>query len=113
MQEKYTYGLWGVAAGAVALAIGGFTLGGWHTEKAAAERAQTAVRIALIPECVRDVMADSTSAEELKAKRAHDYDDVVRDYRKRKGNVTDHGYQFNRECGRAIEAALAKIAPKS
>ena len=111
MQEKYTYGLWGVAAGAAALAIVGFTWGGWHTEKAAAERAQTAVRIALIPECVRDVMADSTSAEELKAKRASDYDDVVRDYRKRKGNVAD--YQFNRDCGKAIEAALAKIAPKS
>ena len=111
MQEKYTYGLWGVAAGAVGLAIVGFTWGGWHTEKAAAERAQTAVRIALIPECVRDVMADSTSAEELKAKRASDYDDVVRDYRKRKGNVAD--YQFNRDCGKAIEAALTKIAPKS
>src|SRR3954447_21430709 len=113
MQEKYTYGLWGVAAGAAALAIVGFTWGGWHTEKAAAERAQTAARIALIPECVRDVMADSTSAEELKAKRASDFDDVVRDYRKRKGNLADHGYQFNRDCGKAIEAALAKAAPKS
>ena len=113
MQEKYTYGLWGVAAGAAALAIVGFTWGGWHTEKAVAERAQTAVRIALIPECVRDVMADSTSADELKAKRASDYDDVVRDYRKRKGNLADHGFQFNRDCGKAIEAALAKIAPKS
>ena len=113
MQEKYTYGLWGVAAGAVALAIVGFTWGGWHTEKGTAERAQTAVRLALIPECVRDVMADTASAEELKAKRASDYDDVVRDYRKRKGNLADHGYQFNRDCGKAIEAALAKTAPKS
>ena len=61
----------------------------------------------------RDVMADTASAEELKAKRASDYDDVVRDYRKRKGNLADHGYQFNRDCGKAIEAALTKIAPKS
>ena len=38
--------------GAVALAIVGFTWGGWHTEKGTAERAQTSVRIALIPECV-------------------------------------------------------------
>lgn len=113
MNEKYTYGLWGAAAGAVALAIVGFTWGGWHTEKGAAQRAQTAVQIALIPECVREVMADSTSAGELKVKRASDYDDVVRDYRKRIGNLSDHGYQFNRDCGKAIEAALVKIAPKS
>jgi hypothetical protein len=113
MQEKYTYGLWGVVAGAIALAIVGFTWGGWHTESGAAERAQTAVRSALIPECVRDVMADSMSAEELKTKRASDYDDVVRDYRKRKGNLTDLGYQFNRDCGKAIEAAFVKPVPKS
>jgi len=113
MNEKYTYGLWGAAAGAIALAIVGFTWGGWHTEKGAAQRAQTAVQIALIPECVREVMADSTSSEELKAKRASDYDDVVRDFRKRKGNLADHGYQFNRDCGKAIEAALAKTTPKS
>ena len=113
MNEKYTYGLWGAAAGAVALAIVGFSWGGWHTEKGAAQRAQTAVQIALIPECVREVMADSTSAGELKVKRASDYDDVVRDYRKRIGNLADHGYQFNRDCGKAIEAALAKSASKS
>ena len=97
-----------------ALAIVGFTWGGWHTEKAAAERAQTAVRIALIPECVRDVMADTTSAEELKAQRAN----RLRRCRPRlsqeeRPTRTDHGYQFNRDCGKAIEAALAKIAPKS
>jgi alpha/beta superfamily hydrolase len=113
MNEKYVNWLQGAAGGAAALAIVGFTWGGWHTEKGTAERAQTAVRIALIPECVRDVMADTASAEELKAKRASDYDDVVRDYRKRKGNLADHGYQFNRDCGKAIEAALTKTAPKS
>ena len=55
----------------------------------------------------------ATSAEELKAKRAYNYDDVVRDYRKRIGNLSDHGYQFNRDCGKAIEAALTKTSPKS
>jgi hypothetical protein len=113
MNEKYAHWLQGAAGGAILLAIVGFTWGGWQTETAAAERAQIAVRLALIPECVRDVMADSTSAEELKVKRASDYDDVVRDYRKRKGNLADHGFQFNRDCGKAIEAALPRVAPKS
>ena len=112
MNEKYTYGLWGAAAGAVALVIVGFSWGGWHTDKGAAQRAQIAVQIALIPECVKDVMADSTSAGELKVKRASDYDDVVRDFRKRV-SFEDRGFQFNRECGKAIEAALAKTTPKS
>jgi hypothetical protein len=48
--------LWGVAGGALALAIGGFTLGGWTTgsraEAAAVERANAAVVSALAPICV-------------------------------------------------------------
>ena len=113
MQEKYTYGLWGAAAGAVALAIVGFTWGDWYTSKGAAQHAQAAVQTALIPACVKEVMADPVSAAELKVKRTTDYDDVVRDYRKRVGNPLDLGYQFNRDCGKAIEAALTKSAPKS
>ena len=31
MQEKYTYGLWGAVAGAIALTVVGFTWGGWST----------------------------------------------------------------------------------
>jgi hypothetical protein len=113
MQEKYTYGLWGAAAGAVALAIVGFSWGDWYTAKGAAQRADAAVSAAMIPTCVKDVMADPTAAAELKVKRATDYDDVVRDYRKRLGTVTDQGYQFNRDCGKAIEAVMAKTAAKS
>ena len=112
MQEKYTYGLWGAAAGAVALAIVGFTWGDWHTSKGAAQKAEAAVIIALIPACVKDVMADAAAAAELKVKRTSDYDDVVRDYLKR-GNLTSLGFQFNRDCGKAIEALMAKTATKS
>ena len=113
MQEKYTYGLWGAAAGAVALAIVGFTWGGWYTANGATEKAQAAVTVALIPVCVKDVMADPAAAAELKVKRTSDYDDVVRDYRKRIGGLTDLGYQFNRDCGKAIEGIMAKTATKS
>jgi hypothetical protein len=113
VQEKYTHGLWGAAAGAAVLAIVGFTWGDWYTSKGAAQHAQAAVLTAMIPACARDVMADPTAAAELKVKRATDYDDVVRDYRKRVGGLTDLGFQFNRDCGKAIEATLAKSAPKS
>ena len=113
MQEKYTYGLWGAAAGAVALAIIGFTWGDWYTAKGAAQHAQAAVHTAMVPACVKEVMADPAAAAELKVKRTSDYDDVVRDHLKRVGDKADRGYQFNRECGRAIEALMAKTAIKS
>lgn len=58
-------------------------------------------------------MADPTARAELKVKRTTDYDDVVRDYRKREIGLAGLGYQFNRECGRAIEALMAKPATKS
>jgi hypothetical protein len=48
--------LWGVAGGAVALAIVGFTWGGWVTgskaEADATQRADSAVVVALAPVCV-------------------------------------------------------------
>ena len=113
MQEKYTYGLWGAAGGAVALALLGFTWGGWHTSGGTAKQVEAAVQTALIPFCVKDVMADAAAIAELKVKRVTDYDDVVRDYRKRTGALTDMGFQFNRDCGKAIEAAMAKSATKS
>jgi alpha/beta superfamily hydrolase len=112
MQEKYTYGLWGAAAGAAALAIVGFGWGGWYTAAGAAKQTEAAVTTAILPGCAKEVMADPAAAAELKAKRTADYDDVVRDYRKR-SNLSDRGYQFNRDCGRAIEAMTPKTATKS
>jgi hypothetical protein len=58
-------------------------------------------------------MADPAAVAELKVKRVADYDDVVRDYRKRVGNLANLGFQFNRDCGKAIEAVMAKSATKS
>ena len=113
MQEKYTYGLWGATAGAIALAVVGFSWGGWYTSRGAEQHAQAAVSVALLPACAKDVMADPTSAAELKTKRVSDYDDVVRDYRRRVGGLTDLGFQFNRDCGKAIEALIAKTATKT
>jgi hypothetical protein len=113
MQDKYSYGLWGVAAGALAVTVVGFGFGGWSTSGGTAKQVEIAVLAALIPSCVRDVMADSIANAELKTKRASDYDDVVRDYRKRASSRSDLGYQFNRDCGKAIEATMAKAGTKS
>jgi hypothetical protein len=113
MQEKYTYGLWGAAAGAVALAVVGFAWGDWHTSSGVKRVSEAAVMTALIPACVKEVMADPAAGAELKVKRTADYDDVVRDYRKRVIGMPDLGYQFNRDCGRAIEALMTKPATKS
>ena len=113
MQEKYTYGLWGAAADAAALAIVGFSWGGWSTAGGTARQVEAAIQTAMIPGCVKDVMADSTAAAELKVKRPTDYDDVVRDYRKRTNYLSNLTYQFNRDCGKAMEAVMAKMATKS
>ncbi len=108
MKEKYTGGLWGAALGAAALAIVGFTWGGWVTANTAKIQADVAVLTAMIPACVKEVMADPTAVAELKVKRTSDYDDVVRDHLKRVGNTDNRGYQFNRDCGKAIENLMAK-----
>jgi hypothetical protein len=113
MQEKYSYGLWGAGLGAAALTIIGFTWGGWSTAGGTAKQVEIAVQTALVPTCVKDVMADPAALAELKVKRVTDYDDVVRDYRKRSGNLVELGFQFNRDCGKAIEAVMAKSATKS
>ena len=63
------------------------------------------------PRVRKDVMADPVAAAELQVKRTHDFDDVVRDYRKRV-DLANLGFQFNRDCGKAIEAIMAKPAPK-
>jgi hypothetical protein len=113
MDAKYVHWLQGAAGGAIALAIVGFTWGGWSTSGGTAKQVEAAIETALIPFCVKDVMADPTAVAELKVKRVTDYDDVVRDYRKRAGYLANLGFQFNRDCGKAIEAVLAKSVTKS
>jgi hypothetical protein len=56
MEEKWTYCLWGAAGGAVALAIVGFSWGGWVTsgsaQKLARQQVDTAIVKVLTPFCV-------------------------------------------------------------
>jgi hypothetical protein len=86
---------------------------GWIvTWGGAKSQSEAAVATALISGCVKDVMADPEAVAELKVKRTVDYDDVVRDFRKRTGDTTNLGYQFNRDCGAAIQVRLAKLTAK-
>jgi hypothetical protein len=80
-------------------------MGRLFTSAGTARQVEAAVLVALIPICAIDVMADPEAVAELKVKRPMDYDDVVHDYRKRTGTLTNLSYQFNRDCAKAIEAA--------
>jgi hypothetical protein len=113
MQEKYKFGLWGATAGAVALAVVGFTWGGWTTASTAARLADEAATNALIPVCAQAMVGDPAAVAALKAKRPGDYDDVVRDVWKPVGFSAPTSYQFRRDCGAAIQALMAKAATKS
>jgi len=112
MQEKWTYSLWGAAGGAVALAIVGFSWGGWVSGGTARMQADAAVWTALIPVCADAILADPAAVAALKTKRANDYDDVVRDHLKTLAGRTDMGFTFRRDCGKAIEARMTHALSK-
>lgn len=68
--------LWGVAGGAAALAIVGFTWGGWVTgskaEASATQRANTAVVDALAPVCVENFKHAADASTNLAALKKTD-----------------------------------------
>ena len=77
-------GLYGAAIGAAALAIVGFSWGGWVTESAAetiaSDRAQHEVVAALLPICVAQSAADPENGarlSELKETRTYQRADVL------------------------------------
>jgi hypothetical protein len=55
---------------------------GWYTAGGAKTLAYEAATNAVLPFCVKEVLADPTAVAELKVKRVSDYDDVVRDHYK-------------------------------
>jgi hypothetical protein len=113
MEKKWTYGLWGAAAGAVGFWIITAGITGWLvTGSTAARQSEAAVSAALLPICADAIMADPAAAAELKTKRPADYDDVVKDHLKTVGNLTSLDYVFRRACGKLIEERLAKQASK-
>jgi len=77
--SKLEPALWGAAGGAVALAILGFTWGGWVTagtaEAMAKQRANAAIVTALAPICVDNFRrATDATAQQLELKKASSWD---------------------------------------
>jgi hypothetical protein len=69
MEQKWKYGLWGVALGAVLCAIVGLKWGGWETRSSAQVLAQERVNAALVkaftPICVAKFQAAANAAVKL------------------------------------------------
>lgn len=105
--------LWGVVGGAVALAIYGFTWGGWVTgstaEKAAKQRAETAVVAALTPFCIAKFKQGADSAVHLAALKKINYAGEQGTYVEKGGWATLPGSDKpNSDVARACAEALGK-----
>ena len=71
MEESWTYSFWGAAAGAAAVAIVGFTWGGWVTggqaEAMTLKRSEAAVVAALTPICIERFQGNANASANLVA----------------------------------------------
>jgi hypothetical protein len=71
MDREWTYSLWGAAAGAAALAIVGFTWGGWLTggqaEAMTQKRSEAAVVAVLTPICIERFQGNANASANLVA----------------------------------------------
>jgi hypothetical protein len=104
--------LLGAAAGAIALAIYGFTWGGWMTagsaERAAKQRSEAAVVTALLPVCVSRFQAGADAATHMAAlKKASSWEQSS--YIEKGGWANMPGSTTaNSDLARACAEALAK-----
>jgi hypothetical protein len=103
--------LWGAAAGAVALAIAGFSWGGWVTgttaERLAGARADAATVAALAPICVTQFQTSARAGANLAAlKQAQSWEQA--EYVSKGGWATMPGSKVepSREVAAACAAAL-------
>jgi hypothetical protein len=117
MEQKWTYGLWGAAAGAIALAVVGFSWGGWQTASSANQIAKDLsdknVVAALAPFCVDRFLkgADATtqSSELLKFTTSYERGSFLE-----KGGWTsmpgskEPNWAVARACGDLLVAAAKK-----
>jgi hypothetical protein len=83
-----------------------------YTAGGAKTLAYEAATNAVLPFCVKEVLADPTAVAELKVKRVSDYDDVVRDHYKRSEASATSDYTFWRACGKLLEGKVEKTASK-
>ena len=103
--------LWGAAAGAIALAIAGFTWGGWMSaasaERMATSRADTATVAALTPICVTQFQAAAkanANLAALKAVNSWEQADYVRSggWAKMPGSKDEPSREVSAACAEAL-----------
>ncbi len=105
---------WGAVGGAIALAIIGFTWGGWVTGGTAKNMVSTTngQQSVLVPLCVAQFMTTDGAVIKIKATPAYNHDDVVREFVKKVVD-TPMDYSLARACAAAVDESLAKSAAKS
>ncbi len=101
--------LWGAAGGALALAIIGFSWGGWTTEasaeRKAKERAEAAVVAALVPVCVAKFHAGGdVAAQRAALKKANSWE---------QGPVIEKGGWANMPGTTTANSALARACAEA
>jgi len=113
MEEKWTYGLWGAVIGAAALAVGGFTWGGWMTggsaEALTTKRSQAAVVAVLTPICIERFKANANAATNLVELKKIDYSWTRRDYVVKGGWATfgqDRPFELADACAEALNKSF-------
>jgi alpha/beta superfamily hydrolase len=114
--ESRTRLLQGMAVGAIATMIIGFSWGGWvtgRTAKGMVATAETSGQMSvLVPMCVTQFMASDGAMAKLKLTPQYGRDDVVREYVKKVAE-TQMDYSFARACAAALDEAVAKTAAKT
>jgi alpha/beta superfamily hydrolase len=107
--------LQGIAIGAVATLVIGFSWGGWVTDtkaKSMASAAETSGQMSvLVPMCVAQFMATASAVAKIKITQ-YGHDDIIREFVKKVAD-TQMDYSFARACAAAVDDALAKTAVKN
>jgi Flp pilus assembly protein protease CpaA len=107
---------WGAVGGAIALAIIGFTWGGWVTGGTAKNMASAAAtsgqQSVLVPLCVAQFMTTDGAVAKIKATPSYNHNDIVREFVEKVVD-TPMDYSLARACAAAVDEALAKSAAKS
>lgn len=116
LPEETSVFVWGLFTGAIALAIGGFTWGGWVSsataERQAASRAETAMLEALTPICVAQFQGNPKAAAALaKLKTTSTWEQA--DFVRNGGWASMPGAKGDpsRDVASACAEALLKSAP--
>jgi hypothetical protein len=114
--ESRTRLLQGMAIGAIATMVIGFSWGGWvsgGTAKTMISAAQTNGQMSvLVPLCVAQFMAADGAVAKIKGTPSYGQDDVVREFVKTVAG-TQMDYSFARACAAAVSDTLNKSAAKS